>query len=107
MPDDLVRRIEAALPSDLPVRLGVAVSGGGDSLALLVLLRRIAQRRGVLLFAVTVDHRLRPEAAAEAASVAALCSRLNLPHDILTWEGWDGSGNWLKAMVNDYFTPAT
>jgi tRNA(Ile)-lysidine synthase len=93
VPEDLARRIEAGLPPDLPDRIGVAVSGGSDSMALLVLLQRIATRRGFGLAAVTVDHRLRTEAAAEAAYVASFCTRLGVAHDTLAWEGWDGTGN--------------
>jgi tRNA(Ile)-lysidine synthase len=70
-------------------RLGVAVSGGGDSVALLLLL--IAAGREVA--AVTVDHRLRAEGAGEAAAVAALCAGRGVPHATLAWEGWDGRGN--------------
>ena len=69
--------------------LGVAVSGGGDSIALL----RLAAAAGVPLRAVTVDHGLRPEAADEARFVAALCADLGVPHDTLRWNGWDGAGN--------------
>lgn len=61
-------------------RLGVAVSGGGDSLALLLL--AAAAWPGAVR-AATVDHRLRPEAADEAAFVHGLCERLGVPHDIL------------------------
>lgn len=71
-------------------RLGVAVSGGGDSLALLHLL---ADHGGLDLAAATVDHGLRPEAAAEADEVARQCAALGIPHQTLRWEGWDGSGN--------------
>ena len=74
-------------------RLGVAVSGGGDSVALLHLLHDWAQPRGVVLFAVTVDHGLRPESSAEAVQVAAVCAALGVPHDTLHWTGWDGRGN--------------
>lgn len=78
----------AALPAcllDAPI--GVAVSGGGDSLALLILAQRWAAGRGRTLFALTVDHGLRPEARAEAEAVAALCRQLGLPHETLRLEG--------------------
>lgn len=86
-------QLAKALPPDLPERLGVAVSGGGDSTALLVLLAELQTQLGFKLQAVTVDHGLRPEAAKEAAQVAALCGQLGVPHDILRWEGWAGQGN--------------
>jgi tRNA(Ile)-lysidine synthase len=74
-------------------KIGVAVSGGSDSIALLRLLAREAGRGGPQICAVTVDHGLRPEAAGEAAHVAGLCAELSIAHDILHWHGWTGQGN--------------
>jgi len=45
------------------------------------------------VFAVTVDHGLRPEAIREARHVAEIARQLGVSHDVLTWDGWDGSGN--------------
>jgi tRNA(Ile)-lysidine synthase len=73
------RDLDALLPSC--ARLGVAVSGGPDSLALL-LLAAAARPGGVE--AATVDHGLRPESAGEADMVAQLCERLEVPHATLT-----------------------
>ena len=61
-------------------RLGLAVSGGPDSLAMLLL--------GAAAFpgsveAATVDHRLRPESGEEAEAVRAACERLGTPHSVL------------------------
>lgn len=64
-------------------RVGVAVSGGGDSVAALVL--AVEERGAAAVSAVTVDHGLRPEAVAEAAQVAALCARLGVEHSVLRW----------------------
>lgn len=66
-------------------RVGVAVSGGPDSLALLLL---AAAARPGEVEAATVDHALRPDARAEAEMVATVCERLGVAHAILTVE-WD------------------
>ncbi|WP_050769154.1 tRNA lysidine(34) synthetase TilS [Oceanicola granulosus] len=75
-----------------PERVGLAVSGGGDSMAMLHLAAAWARVFGIRLAVVTVDHGLRPEAADEAALVAAEAELLGLPHDVLRWH-WDGQGN--------------
>ena len=69
--------------------LVLAVSGGPDSTALLVLAARWAQllRKPPKLLAVTVDHGLRPQAAAESASVKRLSRRLGVAHQTLRWRG--------------------
>lgn len=61
-------------------KLGLAVSGGPDSLALLLLAAAVRPDR---IEAATVDHGLRPEAAAEAANVAALCASMGVSHRTL------------------------
>ena len=68
--------------------LGLAVSGGGDSMAML----HLAVAAGLKVRVATVDHGLRPEAAAEAAEVGQVCAGLRLPHEELHWH-WDGTGN--------------
>lgn len=67
----------------------LAVSGGPDSLALMWLAARWrkALKRGPALAVVTVDHGLRPEAAAEARAVKRLAASLDLPHRTLRWNG--------------------
>lgn len=67
----------------------IAASGGPDSTALLVLAARWAKRLKAppRILAVTVDHGLRPEAAAEAASVKRLARRLGVPHRTVAWRG--------------------
>jgi tRNA(Ile)-lysidine synthase len=81
--DDQVARFRAdleVLTGGAPERLGVAVSGGPDSLALLLLAGAAYPGR---VQAATVDHGLRPEGAGEAAFVAEICARLGIPHAIL------------------------
>ncbi|MFL6721623.1 MAG: tRNA lysidine(34) synthetase TilS [Sphingomonas sp.] len=60
--------------------IGLAVSGGPDSLALLLL---AAAARPGQVEAATVDHGFRAEAAAEGEMVAAVCARLGVPHVVL------------------------
>jgi tRNA(Ile)-lysidine synthase len=69
-------------------RLGLAVSGGPDSLALLLLAHSAIPGR----FAVaSVDHGLRPAAADECRAVARLCAQRGIPCEILTVQ--TGGGN--------------
>lgn len=70
-------------------RLGLAVSGGPDSMAMLALAQAAFPGR---VAAATVDHRLRSAAAAEAAFVAAQCAALGVGHAILPLEDL-GRGN--------------
>ena len=71
----------------------LAVSGGPDSTALAYLAATWCRARlaeglpAPRLFAATVDHGLRAEAAREAQAVAALCATLDMPHATLAWEG--------------------
>lgn len=86
--------LAAALAGDRPARIGLAVSGGGDSMALM----ELAARSGWPLAVASVDHGLRPESADEARLVAARARALGLPHDTLIWDGWSGAGN-LQAVA--------
>jgi tRNA(Ile)-lysidine synthase len=67
----------------------LAVSGGPDSIALMWLAARWrgTLARGPRLIAVTVDHGLRAEAAAEARDVKRLARTLDLPHRTMRWTG--------------------
>ena len=69
--------------------LVLAVSGGPDSTALLVLAARwrAALKKGPELLAVTFDHGLRPEAAREARAVKRLAGRLGVRHRTQRWTG--------------------
>ncbi|MDF2493622.1 tRNA lysidine(34) synthetase TilS [Sphingomonas sp.] len=76
---DLIGLTREAPTRERPI--GVAVSGGPDSMALLVL-AALAFPDAVI--AATVDHGLRPEAAEEARMVGREAATLRIPHDILT-----------------------
>jgi tRNA(Ile)-lysidine synthase len=82
--DRFRRELHAMVGRDEPI--GLAVSGGPDSIALLLL---AAEARPLKVEAATVDHALRPESRAEAEMVASLCEKIGVPHAILTCD-WDG-----------------
>jgi tRNA(Ile)-lysidine synthase len=66
----------------------IAVSGGPDSTALLLMAAEWAKRRGkTRIEAATVDHGLRPESANEATAVGEICARLGVGHRVLKWKG--------------------
>ena len=77
-----------AFSPDAPSRVGVAVSGGSDSMAALHLIAQV-----VPVEAVTIDHGLRAEAAAEARFVAEACARLSVPHSVIRWQRTETAGN--------------
>lgn len=67
--------------------VAVAVSGGPDSMALLLLADRWARTRGGQAWGLTVDHGLRPESADEARTVAGWLAARGIPHAVLVWVG--------------------
>lgn len=79
---ELIARFAADLTAcgNVSRRLGLAISGGPDSLALLLLARAAFPRR---IFAATVDHGLRVESAAEAETVSRICAWLGVRHATL------------------------
>lgn len=78
--------------------LALAVSGGADSLAMLLL---AAAAWPDAVRAATVDHGLRPESAEEARAVAAQCATLGVPHSTLSLPaGWQAQGN-LQERARD------
>ncbi|MFY9287550.1 MAG: tRNA lysidine(34) synthetase TilS [Alphaproteobacteria bacterium] len=66
--------------------LGLAVSGGPDSMALAWSAKQWAKDRGVTLHALIVDHNLRLESASEAAETQKNLSLLGIKSEVLRWE---------------------
>ena len=66
--------------------LGLAVSGGSDSLAMLYICNDWAVEKKVKLHCVTVDHKLRPGSLKEAQLVAGHCNGLGINHEVVEWK---------------------
>lgn len=87
MPDGLESRLKAATerligrPVTPDERIGIAVSGGADSMALLSAAQACWPGQ---LEAASVDHGLRPEAREEAEMVSRWCRAAGVPHRVLT-----------------------
>jgi len=74
-------------PFEAEPHIAVAVSGGPDSMALTLLAARWAAARSGRVSALTVDHQLRAESAAEARQVGAWLRARAIEHKILNWRG--------------------
>lgn len=79
--------MEEAGPFERNPELAVALSGGPDSTCLLRLADGWARARSGRVVALTVDHGLRVDSAAEAARVGRDCAALGIRHVILAWTG--------------------
>ena len=65
--------------------IAIGVSGGADSLALVLMFKAVYPQRQ--LVALTVDHKLRPSSGEEAHYVAKVMKKCGIEHHILVWEG--------------------
>jgi tRNA(Ile)-lysidine synthase len=91
--------VDALVAAD--AKIGVAVSGGPDSLALLLL---AAAARPDKVEAATVDHGFRAESSDEARMVADVCEKLGVPHATLAvrWERTPETGLQERARKERY-----
>jgi tRNA(Ile)-lysidine synthase len=74
-------------PFEVRPHLAVAVSGGPDSMALCLLAHDWARSLSGRVTALTVDHRLRPASADEAARTGTWLEARGIRHAILPWSG--------------------
>ena len=98
---DLIVRFETDIAplAGRDARLGIAVSGGPDSLALLLL---AAATRPGRVEAATVDHQLREGSANEARFVAGICKQLDVPHHVLKVKLGRGASLQAQARLARY-----
>jgi tRNA(Ile)-lysidine synthase len=89
-PDELAGLFQRFLPPHGDARIALAVSGGSDSTALMVLVADWLGQTATSTATVTVltvDHGLRPQSAAEALAVARQAAALGFAHATLAWAG--------------------
>lgn len=86
---DLMMPLEIGQPKNI----AVAVSGGGDSMALALLLHQWCLNNHVKLHAVTVDHGLRKASKQEAEDVSKWLEKFSIHHEILSWIGEKPTSN--------------
>ena len=101
---DLQAKFDAKLGSLLPAgtdRVAVALSGGSDSMALVLLAAGWAESTGAAIVALTVDHGLRPESAREARRVGEWMEARAIPHEILAYKGKIPSSN-IEGAAREY-----
>lgn len=87
-PTGHVSAIDDALALLAPYEsLLLAVSGGPDSVALMIACARWPGRRSRTISVATVDHGLRPESRVEAELVGRWAQAVGFAHHVLSWEG--------------------
>ena len=85
--DRIGERLTAHLNPCDSAPLAIGLSGGGDSLALLLVLHDWSRAHGRRVLALTVDHGLQTAGAAWALWCAARCAKLGVDHQVLEWSG--------------------
>jgi tRNA(Ile)-lysidine synthase len=93
-------RLSLLGPFESAPHLAVAVSGGADSLCLVLLADAWARTRGGRVTALTVDHGLRAESAAEARQTGAWLAARGIEHHVLPWRGEKPSSGLQAAARN-------
>lgn len=84
-------------------KFAVAVSGGSDSMGLMLIANKWSKLNNSIITALTVDHGLRKKSSDEAKYVSKICSNYRIEHRILVWKGEKPKSNIeLKARENRY-----
>lgn len=82
-------------------KIVVAVSGGIDSLSLILLANEWCKKYNIKVIGLTVDHKLRPTSTKEALYINNLLTqKFNIEHHILTWTGSKPESN-IEAIARE------
>lgn len=90
--EEFAELMQPFAPFEPGARIACAVSGGVDSMALLLLLAQWCQHSGHELLILTVDHGLRSGSSEEAEAVMRQARLLGLKGRILRWQGGKPTG---------------
>jgi tRNA(Ile)-lysidine synthase len=82
-------------------KLAIAVSGGADSMALIVLCQLWAEQNDCQIVALTVDHGLRAESGAEAELVQRWMQTMGIEHHILQWKKSEQPTSNIQAQARE------
>lgn len=85
--NEVLAVLDDRLRPHVPAPVAVGFSGGGDSLALLLIAQAWAKGHGRQLVILSVDHGLQPQGAAWVEACAAVAARLGVPFRPLAWTG--------------------
>jgi tRNA(Ile)-lysidine synthase len=69
---------------NLPKQFALAVSGGSDSLSLMILSKKFADKYNIKLLAITINYQIRPNSTNEAKLVAKIAKEHKINHKIIT-----------------------
>ena len=81
------KNMDVFVPFEKKPKIGVAVSGGSDSLALILLAKNWVKKFGGSVIGITVDHSLRNSSFEEALSVERQLKKLDIQHKIIKYQG--------------------
>lgn len=93
MNDELLKNFDSIEDLAGEKKIAVAVSGGIDSLSLVLLANEWAKNHSKKIIAITVDHGLRPSSSYEAKYVNELLEKHSIEHHILKWNGEKPTSN--------------
>ncbi|MDR0695857.1 MAG: tRNA lysidine(34) synthetase TilS [Holosporales bacterium] len=79
----------------------IGLSGGADSLCLILLANVLAKAHGIELFACIVDHKLRIESSDEILPILDLLGKAGIRHKVFTWHHDDDIGGSIERKARD------